>query len=108
MKMRVKDRPTENPNLLTVLERETGLEPATSTLARWHSTTELLPQVVTELRGTSRISRLSLHLCQACFAFVRTRVRTLSALGRRFAPRMGTKRPTAETAARFASRSTEL
>src|SRR2546430_1053317 len=30
------------------LERETGLEPATSTLARWHSTTELLPQVVME------------------------------------------------------------
>src|SRR4051812_9885068 len=28
---------------LMFLERETGLEPATSTLARWHSTTELLP-----------------------------------------------------------------
>ena len=27
-----------------VLERETGFEPATSTLARWHSTTELLPR----------------------------------------------------------------
>src|SRR5262245_19165993 len=27
-----------------MLERETGFEPATSTLARWHSTTELLPQ----------------------------------------------------------------
>ena len=27
-----------------MVERETGVEPATSTLARWHSTTELLPQ----------------------------------------------------------------
>ncbi len=27
-----------------LLERETGFEPATSTLARLHSTTELLPQ----------------------------------------------------------------
>ncbi len=26
-----------------VLERETGLEPATSSLGSWHSTTELLP-----------------------------------------------------------------
>jgi hypothetical protein len=29
---------------LIVLERETGLEPATSSLGSWHSTTELLPQ----------------------------------------------------------------
>ena len=29
---------------LRFLERETGFEPATSTLARWHSTAELLPQ----------------------------------------------------------------
>ena len=29
---------------LDLLERETGFEPATSTLARLHSTTELLPQ----------------------------------------------------------------
>ncbi len=28
------------------MERETGFEPATSTLARLHSTTELLPQSV--------------------------------------------------------------
>ncbi len=28
------------------LERETGFEPATSTLARLHSTTELLPQTI--------------------------------------------------------------
>jgi hypothetical protein len=34
-----------------LLERETGFEPATSTLARWHSTTELLPQ----LRGTGLV-----------------------------------------------------
>lgn len=29
-----------------LLERETGLEPATSTLGRWHSTIELLPHLV--------------------------------------------------------------
>src|SRR3954447_19575925 len=29
-------------------ERETGFEPATSTLARWHSTAELLPQTARE------------------------------------------------------------
>jgi hypothetical protein len=27
-----------------IMERETGFEPATSTLEGWHSTTELLPQ----------------------------------------------------------------
>ena len=32
---------------LKKLERETGFEPATSTLARSHSTTELLPLVMT-------------------------------------------------------------
>src|ERR1022692_1020294 len=32
------------PNLLKGLEREKGFEPSTSTLARWHSTTELLPR----------------------------------------------------------------
>jgi hypothetical protein len=32
-------------------ERETGLEPATSSLGSWHSTTELLPRVI--LCGTS-------------------------------------------------------
>ena len=37
------------PDSATFSERETGLEPATSTLARWHSTTELLPRS----RGTS-------------------------------------------------------
>jgi hypothetical protein len=26
-----------------ILERETGVEPATSSLGSWHSTTELLP-----------------------------------------------------------------
>ena len=30
---------------LLILERETGLEPATSSLGSWHSTTELLPPV---------------------------------------------------------------
>ena len=37
-----------------VLERETGFEPATSTLARLHSTTELLPRGVKKLIGDSR------------------------------------------------------
>ncbi len=39
-------RYTKNPRRRareTILERETGFEPATSTLARSHSTTELLP-----------------------------------------------------------------
>ncbi len=31
------------PKLLKGLERETGLEPVTSSLGSWHSTTELLP-----------------------------------------------------------------
>src|SRR2546423_8865863 len=52
---------------LMILERETGLEPATSTLARWHSTTELLPQVVKELLGTRGISSLRLLGCQGRF-----------------------------------------
>jgi hypothetical protein len=29
---------------LLILEREMGLEPTTSSLGSWHSTTELLPQ----------------------------------------------------------------
>ncbi len=36
-----------------VLERETGFEPATSTLARLHSTTELLPRGVKGFIGDS-------------------------------------------------------
>ena len=38
-----KSRPCK-PALLHSMERKTGLEPATSTLGRLHSTTELLPQ----------------------------------------------------------------
>jgi hypothetical protein len=30
--------------MIEKLERETGLEPATSSLGSWHSTTELLPR----------------------------------------------------------------
>src|SRR5258708_5152202 len=37
---------------IKIMERETGVEPATSTLARSHSTTELLP-----LRGQRRLYR---------------------------------------------------
>ena len=33
------------PLTTRLLEREKGLEPSTSTLARWHSTTELLPRI---------------------------------------------------------------
>ena len=43
---------------LTYLEREKGFEPSTSTLARSHSTAELLPQ-------SARISSLGLFECQA-------------------------------------------
>ena len=32
-------------NFMHFREREKGFEPSTSTLARWHSTTELLPQL---------------------------------------------------------------
>ena len=39
-----KGRTREGPALAGLVERETGFEPATSTLARLHSTTELLPQ----------------------------------------------------------------
>src|SRR4051812_8816152 len=41
----------KGPDLPGLLERETGLEPATSTLARWHSTTELLPRNRAYLTG---------------------------------------------------------
>ena len=34
-----------------LLERETGLEPATSTLARWRSTTELFPREFTRIKS---------------------------------------------------------
>ena len=36
------------------LERETGVEPATSSLARKHSTTELLPLTCAEYSGSAR------------------------------------------------------
>ena len=34
-------------NYTRILERKTGLEPATFTLARWHSTIESLPHIFT-------------------------------------------------------------
>src|SRR3954454_6436232 len=45
------------------LERETGFEPATSTLARSHSTAELLPLELFEYksRGSTRQTRASSH-----------------------------------------------
>ena len=33
------------PQVIEKMERETGFEPATSSLGSWHSTTELLPPV---------------------------------------------------------------
>ena len=45
--------------LSRILEREKGFEPSTSTLARWHSTAELLPR-----KGTA--STIRGGVCQAC------------------------------------------
>ena len=42
---RVKRKRTQN-RVRFLLERETGFGPATSTLARWHSTTESLPRIM--------------------------------------------------------------
>src|ERR1700750_3260933 len=38
------------------LERETGLEPATSSLGSWHSTTELLPQIFNTGRKRAQLT----------------------------------------------------
>ena len=43
--------PRYQRGLWGILERETGFEPATSTLARSHSTTELLPLYVLDYSG---------------------------------------------------------
>lgn len=43
-------------------EREKGFEPSTSTLARWHSTTELLPQTATFIAATGRDVNRFTHL----------------------------------------------
>jgi hypothetical protein len=34
----------EQPQVIEKMERETGFEPATSSLGSWHSTAELLPR----------------------------------------------------------------
>ena len=34
----------DQPQVIEKMERETGFEPATSSLGSWHSTTELLPR----------------------------------------------------------------
>jgi hypothetical protein len=36
-------RSSESPHVAENMERETGIEPATSSLGSWHSTAELLP-----------------------------------------------------------------
>ena len=41
----IRKRAFDKTFVILTLERETGFGPATSTLARWHSTTESLPQV---------------------------------------------------------------
>ena len=41
--MRTRTSQKPRPYVFLLLERETGVEPATSTLARWRSTTELFP-----------------------------------------------------------------
>ncbi len=49
------------------MERETGFEPATSTLARSHSTTELLPPVSTrETYGTTGFETASRQAQPLC------------------------------------------
>src|SRR5262245_31257648 len=47
-------KPAEAGSRKWEMERETGFEPATSTLARSHSTTELFP-LATTVKGTTRI-----------------------------------------------------
>lgn len=37
------------------LERETGIEPATSSLGSWHSTTELLPLIRSNFSDSSTL-----------------------------------------------------
>jgi hypothetical protein len=61
-------------NLLTgktvfegILERETGVEPATSTLARSRSTTELLPPCVFDYKQPLRMRQCSCHPERALF-----------------------------------------
>ena len=50
------------PKLLKSLERETGVEPATSSLGSWHSTTELLPLSV----GLNYLLQLDQTLVLTC------------------------------------------
>ncbi len=51
---------------LLILERETGLEPATSSLGSWHSTTELLPLALLffylpVFKGLRPLYRITVH-----------------------------------------------
>lgn len=59
-----------------ILERETGVEPATSSLARKHSTTELLPLTDTEYNGTYALGQRSRTL----FHTISTKYRILMQL----------------------------
>ncbi len=56
--------------LIEKLERETGVEPATSSLGSWHSTTELLPRscvfrYLTVLQRFSRFPGQSIQSLQS-------------------------------------------
>jgi hypothetical protein len=45
----------------TSMERETGLEPATSSLGSWHSTTELLPHIILAYWSSKNIIKLIVY-----------------------------------------------
>ncbi len=63
---KLKRKPGLRPGKFEYLERETGFEPATSTLARLHSTAELLPLSTPEGERQSNNRRRS---CQpSCFS----------------------------------------
>ena len=57
------------------MERETGLEPATSSLGSWHSTTELLPLAcqISYLADSRRLQRLRSESPKSLFSLNSTR-----------------------------------
>ena len=61
-KYRIDRSPDHGPTRASDREREKGFEPSTSTLARWHSTTELLPRA--HLDGEGRPSSAHDPACQ--------------------------------------------
>ena len=59
IKVNHRHKKTRDGGLREILERETGFEPATSTLARSHSTTELFPPLPSLKRTTAIPNRSS-------------------------------------------------